>query len=343
MVKIIIAILLFSGIVLFHELGHFLLAKKNDICVQEFALGLGPTLWGVQKGETKYSIKALPLGGCCMMLGEDEEDSDPRAFNNKSAPARFSVIVAGPVFNFILAFFMSLVVIGFAGADPAMVGEVGKDTGAYAAGIRAGDQITRLDGSRVYLFREISLFNYMNNENPDVEVTYKRDGKSTTVNVHRTKNEGYYILGITSPPALEVGPLGLIKYSILEVRYQIKATFISLKYLLSGKASLNDMSGPVGIVKMIGDTYDQSIIYGIKIALISIMSFGILLSANLGVMNLLPIPALDGGRLVFIIIEMIRRKKMSPQREGMVHLAGLVLLLALMFLVMANDIRKIIM
>ena len=342
MVKIIIAILLFSVIVLFHEFGHFLLAKKNNIYVEEFALGLGPTIFGVQKGETRYSIKALPLGGCCLMRGEDEEDPDPRAFNNQSALARFSVVAAGPVFNFILAFFLALFVVGFAGADPAMIGEVTEGSGAWEAGLQAGDRITRLDGSRIYLFREITLYNYMHNEKPDVEVTYERDGESHTTRITRKQDQGYYVLGIRSPDAVRVGPLGLIKYSLLEVRYQIKATFISLGYLLSGKASLNDMSGPVGIVQMIGDTYEQSIVYGIKVALLNILSFAILLSANLGVMNLLPIPALDGGRLVFIIIELIRGKKMSPQKEGMIHLAGMILLLAFMFLVMANDIRKII-
>lgn len=342
MLKIIIALILFSGIILFHEYGHFLLAKKNGICVQEFALGIGPTLWGVQKGETKYCIKALPFGGSCMMLGEDGEDSDPRAFNNKSALARFSVIFAGPFFNFILAFLLALIVVGFAGADPAVVGEVAKDSGAYEAGLQAGDQIVKLDNSRIYLFREISLYNFVNNKNPDVDVTYVRDGEKHTATIHRQKNEGYYILGITSRSPLKVGLFGMIKYGLLEVRYQIKSTFYSLRMIFSGQASLNDVSGPVGIVKMIGDTYDQTIIYGLKVALINLLSFAILLSANLGVMNLLPIPALDGGRLVFILIELITRKRVPPDKEGMIHLAGLVLLLALMVFIMANDIRQIV-
>ena len=342
--KIIIALIIFSLIIIIHEFGHFSFAKLNGICVEEFSLGLGPTIFGVKKGETKYSIKLLPFGGSCMMLGEDGDSTDPRSFNSKSALARFSVIFAGPFFNFVLAFILALFVIGLGGADPAVIGTVEEGSGAYEAGLEPGDRITHLDGKRIYNYREISLYNMMNAQNPDVEVTYVRNGQKDTVTVHRkSAEEGYYILGITMTKDYKQNFLGVIKYSFLEVRYQIKSTFSSLAYLISGRASLNDMSGPVGIVKMIGDTYDQSIIYGIKIALISIMSFGILLSANLGVMNLLPIPALDGGRLVFIIIEMIRRKKISPQREGMVHLAGLVLLLALMFLVMANDIRKIIM
>ena len=341
MLKIIIAIILFSAIILFHEYGHFLLARKNGICVEEFSIGIGPTLFGIRRGETLYCVKALPFGGSCMMLGEDGEDADPRAFNNKSAPARFSVIFAGPFFNFILAFVLALFVVGLSGADPAMVGQVAPGSGAYEAGLMPGDQIVRLDGSRIYNFREISLYNYMHNNNPDVEVTYKRDGETSKVTVHRKQEEGYYLLGITSPAALKVGPLGTLKYGLLEVRYQIKSTFLSLGYLISGRASINDMSGPVGIVNMIGETYDQSIVYGIKVAILSMLSFAILLSANLGVMNLLPIPALDGGRLVFIILEMIRRKKVPPEKEGMVHFAGLVVLLAFMVFVIATEIRQI--
>ncbi|MDD7114532.1 MAG: RIP metalloprotease RseP [Lachnospiraceae bacterium] len=340
--KIILAIVLFSVIVIFHELGHFLLAKKNGICVEEFAIGIGPTLFGIQRGETKYSVKCLPFGGCCMMLGEDGDNDDPRAFGSKSALARFAVIFAGPLFNFILAFFMALFVIGIGGADPAVIGDVEPQSGAYEAGLQKGDQILRLDGSRIYNFREISLYNYMNNDDPEVEVTYKRNGKTDTVAVERHKAEdGYYEFGVRVDSISSPGIFSTIKYSILEVRYQIKSTFLSLKYLFSGKASLNDMSGPVGIVNMIGDTYENSIAYGIKTAALSLLNFAILLSANLGVMNLLPIPALDGGRLVFIIIEMIRRKKISPDKEGMVHFAGLVVLMAFMIFIMANDIRNI--
>ena len=316
MLKIILAIVLFSVIVIFHELGHFLFAKKNGICVEEFAIGIGPTIFGKQIGETKYSIKCLPFGGCCVMLGEDDDCKDPRAFGSQSALARFSVIFAGPFFNFILAFVLALFVIGF--------------SGAYEAGLREGDRIVKLDGSRIYNFREISLFNYLHKDKADVEVTYERDGKQKTVTVTRKKTEaGTYAFGISMTEDTKEGIIGTLKYSILEVRYQIKSTFLSLKYLITGRFKLNDLSGPVGIVNMIGNTYEQSIVYGIKTVVLSLLNFAIMLSANLGVMNLLPLPALDGGRLVFIILEMIRRKKVSPEKEGMVHFAGLVLLMAL--------------
>ncbi len=340
--KIIIAIIIFSVIVIIHELGHFLLAKKNGIYVEEFSVGLGPTIFGIQKGETKYSLKCLPFGGSCMMLGEDDGNTDPRAFGSKSALGRFSVIFAGPFFNFILAFVLALFVIGFGGADPAVIGTVDSASGAYEAGIQPGDRILRLDGSRIYNYRELSLYNLMNSENPDVEVTYERDGQKNTVTVHRNKTEkGGYLFGVTMTENYKQNFLGVIKYSFLEVRYQIKSTFCSLKYLITGKASVNDMSGPVGIVNMIGETYEESKAYGAMAVILSLLNFSILLSANLGVMNLLPLPALDGGRIVFILVEMIRGKKVDPDKEGMVHLIGIIILLALMVLVMGNDIRKI--
>ena len=341
MIKIILAILIFSVIVIIHELGHFLLAKRNGICVEEFAVGIGPTLFGIQKGETKYCVKCLPFGGCCMMLGEDGDSADPRAFGSKSARARFEVIFAGPFFNFILAFVLAIFVIGMSSPDPAVIGKVETDGGAYEAGLQEGDRIVKLNGSRIYLFREISLYNFMNQKNPEVEVTYERDGQRNTVLVTRRKSEGSYALGVVRKECPVPGPLGILKYSLLEVRYQIKSTFISLGYLFSGKASVTDLTGPVGIVNMIGKTNESSIVYGIKKATVSMMNFAILLSANLGVMNLLPLPALDGGRLVFILLEMIRRKKIPPDKEGMVHFAGMVVLLAFMVFIMANDIRMI--
>lgn len=342
MLKIIIAIVIFSVIVLFHELGHFLLAKKNGICVEEFAIGIGPTLCGIKKGETKYSIKCLPFGGCCMMKGEDGDDEEPGSFGHCSARGRFWVIAAGPLFNFILAFVMAVIMIGLSGADPAVVGGLSENSAAAEAGIREGDKIISLDGSRIYNFREISLFNYMHSDHPEVKVVYERDGKRHTVEVKRTKSEnGSYMLGVSMKGYKKQNLLGILKYSALEVRYQIKSTFLSLKYLFSGRASVSDMSGPVGIVNMIGDTYEESVPYGAMIVLVNMLSFSILLSANLGVMNLLPIPALDGGRLVFIILELIRRKKVNPEKEGMVHLAGMALLLAFMVFIMFNDIRNI--
>ena len=211
--------------------------------------------------------------------------------------------------TFILAFLLALFVVGFGGADPAVVGTVEPGSAAYEAGLQEGDRILRLDDSRIYNFREISLYNFIAHGETGGGGHLRAGRRKHTVEVDRHLENGSYLFGVTMTDNTEVGPLGTLKYSLLEVRYQIKSTFLSLKYLVSGRASMNDMSGPVGIVNMIGDTYEQSIVYGIGAAALSLTSFAILLSANLGVMNLLPLPALDGGRLLFIIIEMIRRKR----------------------------------
>ena len=188
------------------------------------------------------------------------------------------------------------------------------------------------------------LIRYLLDEKPEVDVVYGRDGKRQETRVVRKVDEaqGRYIFGVTMTRDVSQGLLGIFKYSFLEVRYQIKSTLMSLKYMILGRFSVKQVSGPVGIVDAIGDTYEESVPYGVKAVILSMLSFAILLSANLGVMNLLPLPALDGGRLVFIILEMIRGKKIDPEKEGLVHFAGIVVLMALMVLIMANDIHKII-
>ena len=344
MFKIILAIFLFMIIIIFHELGHFLLAKFNGVYVEEFAIGIGPTLVGKKIGETVYGIKAFPLGGCCVMKGEDGDDVSEGSLNSKGPWARFSIIFAGPFFNFLMAFFFGMILVGIDGASLPVIEEVLPDSGAYEAGLRAGDRITRIDRTGIEIYGDITLYNFFHTDKPGVDVTYVREGKKDTVRVNRKLDDerGIYMLGVVGGKPVKQNFFGVIRYGWSEMRYQIKLVVSSLKYLVTGHASLNDLSGPVGIVNTIGDTYEQSIVYGIKTAFLTMLSFATMLSANLGVMNLLPLPALDGGRLLFIIVEIIRGKRVSPEKEGMVHLVGLVLLLGLMLIVMGNDIRKLI-
>ena len=341
--KFVIAIIIFSVIILFHELGHFLLAKKNGVRVNEFCLGLGPTLFGVQKGETKYSIKLLPFGGACMMEGEDGDSDDAGAFGNKSVWARISVVVAGPVFNFIMAFILAFILISCIGIDVPKISGVMEGYSADAAGMQGGDTIVKLNGQHIHFYREVSMYSYFHS-GETVDVTYERDGEYHTVTLTPTYDEesGRYLLGIQNNYAREKGNvLGNLKYSVYELKYWIWTTLESLKMLVTGKVSANELSGPVGIVKSIGDTYDASKADGYYYVFLNMINFSILLSANLGVMNLLPLPALDGGRLVFLIIEAIRKKKIDPEKEGMVHFVGIMILMGLMVLVMFNDIRKL--
>lgn len=341
--KIIIAIVIFSLIILFHELGHFLLAKKNGIRVNEFCLGLGPTLVGITKGETKYSIHLLPFGGACMMEGEDGDSTDDRAFTNKSVWARISVVAAGPIFNFIMAFVFSVILIACIGYDKPVISGVMEGYPAEAAGMQEGDTIVKMNNKHIHFCREINLYLYFH-PGQTVDITYERDGEKHEVTLTPAYNEetgGYYVGFYESNARTKANVIESVQYGAYYMKYWIDVTFQSLKMLLTGQVGVQDMSGPVGIVKTIGDTYDQSKAEGVFIIFINMLNISILLSANLGVMNLLPIPALDGGRLVFLIIEAIRRKKIDPDKEGMVHFVGMMCLMALMVFIMFSDIRKL--
>lgn len=332
-------------IILFHELGHFLLAKANGIKVNEFFLGFGPTLVKHQFGETLYSIKLLPLGGACVMEGEDEDSKDARAFGSKSVWARISVVFAGPFFNFIMAAIFAFIIIMSIGYTPARVDDVMEGYPAEAAGMQAGDEIVKLGNYSVHFYNEISLYS-MFHQGEAIEVTYSRNGEKirTTLTPQFDEESGRYLYGFLSTRAYERAGVGkAMVLSVYEVRYWIYNTVQSLKGIISGMFSVNDMTGPVGIVQSVGETYEQSAQEdGLFYAFLNMLNWGILLCANLGVMNLLPIPALDGGRLIFLIIEAIRGKRIDPEKEGMVHFIGICLLFALMFLIMGNDIRRII-
>ncbi len=341
--KIIVALLVFSAIIIMHELGHFLLAKFNGITVNEFSLGMGPRLLSFELGQTRYSLKLLPFGGSCMMMGEDGEDEGEGSFGSKSVWARISVIAAGPLFNFILAFLLSIFIVGNIGYDPAIVRGVAEGYPAEEAGLKAGDVITKMNGKRIHLSREFSNY-VLFHEGETVEFEYERDGQKYTATVVPIMTENGYKYGISAGNVnyrQKTNLLETLKYSAYEVYYWIDTTLQSLGMMLSGGVKLDDMSGPVGVVEVIGDTYEESKEDGTLYVWLNLFNVAILLSANLGVMNLLPIPALDGGRLLFLIIEAVRRKRIDPETEGKIHFAGLMLLLALMVVVMFNDIRKI--
>lgn len=343
--NIILALIIFSIIILFHELGHFLLAKHNDVKVNEFCLGLGPTLVGVTKGETKYSLKLLPFGGACMMEGEDEASDDDRGFNHKTVLQRASIVAAGPIFNFIMAIAFSLILVASVGFDRPVLTDVMEGYPAQEAGLQAGDEIVKLGNKTIHLYREVSVYTYFH-ANETVEVTYKRgEEKHTAVLVPKYDEEsGRYLFGFYGTTARSKGTLlETLQYSVYEVKYWICSTIESLGQLFTGHVGINDMSGPVGIVKTIGDTYTEVKSDGAFMIFLNMLNICILLSANLGIMNLLPIPALDGGRLVFLIVEAVRGKRMDPNKEGAVNLVFLMLLMALMVVIMFNDIRKIVM
>lgn len=425
--KIIIALLVFSVIILFHELGHFLLAKRNNIAVTEFSLGMGPRLLSTEKGGTRYSLKLFPIGGSCMMVGEDDDDNTEGSFNNASVWVRISVVAAGPIFNFILAFVFAMIITSVVGYDPAKVLQVTEGSPAAEAGLQEGDVITEFQSRHISIGRDLdSYMNLHGLQDEEISLTYKRDGKKYDI-TYTADSEKRYMLGfyymtegepqitqvmigssmaeagvmpgdiireingvavadakelqeylsghpldgsevtlgmerdgkvetIVATPQMtktvdsgfvyniyreKTNFLGVMKYSAVEVRYWISSTIESLMMFVKGQFSVNDLSGPVGIIDVIGDSYEEAKEEGAVMVWMQMLYWAILLSANLGVMNLLPIPALDGGRLVFLLIEAVRKKRLNPNVEGMIHFAGFMLLMLLMVFVMFNDFRRL--
>ena len=340
--SIVCALFIFSVIILFHEFGHFLLAKKNGITVVEFSLGMGSRILSREWRGTRYSWKILPFGGSCMMLGEDEEDQGEGTFGSKSVWARISVIAAGPVFNFILAFVASVLIIASFGYDPPKIRSVSEGSPAEAAGFLPGDVIHEINGRKIHIARDIRSYLSFH-PGKELTIVWERDGEIHTSVVRPELNEqGQYKIGLLPGVGYVKGNAWeTVKYSVYEVRYWIDMTLQSLKMLGKGQVGIEDMSGPVGVVSMIGETYTESAKSGAYAIWINMLNICILLSANLGVMNLLPIPALDGGRLVFLVLEAIRGKRIPPEKEGMVNFAGLMLLMMLMVVVMFNDVMKL--
>lgn len=475
--NIILAVLVLSIIIIIHEFGHFIVAKANGITVVEFSLGFGPKLLHFKKGETEYSLKLLPFGGACIMLGQDfldaeEDDEDnqdenekekntdaydisnaahkgdaasasaggymsmkakdealehgydmSRSFANKSVWARIAVIAAGPLFNFILAFICAVVIVGSIGYDPCRVDVLYEDSPAAAAGLLEGDTIVKVNNQKVTFYRDYSFYRYYHADK-QMDITYIRDGQkyTTTLMPEYVKQEKYQIgvsleqngtisavsdktpaavAGVVSgdrisavngvkvenstqiseqinkcngqsiditvsrngsdvtlsmtPKLVEneyyytgfacygarekVSPIKTLRYALGEVGYSVNTVIRSLGMMFTGQVGVNDLSGPVGTVSIMSDIVEESKADGAFYVFLNLLNLAGLISSNLGVMNLLPIPALDGGRLVFLIIEVLRGKTVKKEHEGIVHFIGMILLLALMVYIMFKDIR----
>ena len=339
---IILAILVFGLIVFVHELGHFLLAKANGIRVDEFSIGMGPRLLSFVRGETRYSLKLLPLGGSCMMGEDNADDMSEGSFNSKSVWARIAVVVAGAVFNFILAFIFAVIVVAYTGYDEPIISGTMEGFPAEVAGMEAGDRIVKINNKRIDVWREVTYHNMLH-PGEEVTLTYERNDEKYEITIipEQDKN-GNYLMGVTSPSSYtKANFLTALKYGVYEVKFWICTTLESLQMLITGVVGADQLAGPVGIVNVVDDTYQQSKDHGFLIVLINMLNIGILISSNLGVMNLLPFPALDGGRLVFLFVEAIRGKRIPPEKEGIVHGIGMILLLALMAYVLFNDLTRL--
>ncbi|WP_353616500.1 M50 family metallopeptidase [Clostridium sp. D33t1_170424_F3] len=343
---VIIAVLLFGFIVFIHEFGHFITAKLSGIKVNEFAIGMGPTLFHFQKGETKYALRLLPIGGFCAMEGEDEDSSEEGSFGSKPVWKRILVVVMGAVMNVVLGLVLMMILLGQQPAfNSTTIGKFQDGAATQAAGLQIGDTFTSVDGYKVNTDRDLSFaLATANPESVDVEVL--RDGQAITfpdVKFNTKDNNGKPMLMLdfyVEPIQKNVGTL-LVK-SWQDTVSTVRMVWYSLAGLLSGRFGLNDMAGPVGAASAIGEVASQGLAQSFGTAINNILYMMMIITVNLGVVNLLPFPALDGGRLVFLIVEAVRRKPINPKYEGWVNAAGFVLLMCLMVVITFSDILRLV-
>ena len=345
--SVILFLIIFLVVVIAHEFGHFIVAKKNGIRVVEFFIGMGPSLFSFQKGETKYSLKLFPIGGACMFEGEDGLEKEKgeiseRAFPNAPVWARVATIFAGPLFNFLVAFVMAVILVSVCGITTPEVLSVSEDGRAAQAGMQTGDVITKINGKSVHLGGEVTLISQLNTKGETLTITYERNGQEGTAVINPSYDEatGRYYMGVGIGGYLKCNIPQTFEYAFYTMKFYVESTFKSLGMLVTGQLSKDDVSGPVGLVKVVDEVYDSAKVYGALDVMLNMMEIALLLSVNLGIMNLLPFPALDGGRLVFLLVEAFRGKPIPPEKEGMVHLAGMMALMVLMVLVLFNDITK---
>ena len=339
---------MFSLLIFVHELGHFVTAKLSGVQVNEFALFMGPTLWSKQVGETLYSIHLIPFGGYCAMEGEDEDTDNPRSFQRAAWWKRLIILVAGSAMNFITAvvIFAVLYLPSQYVTDPVITQFMDCCTFSNSQGLQLGDEIVQIDGYSVNMNADISLLLTVN---PALEhdITVLRDGREVVFENlsmgHTHVNEDgqeyiHYGFGFGQAREATFGDKVELVWDVTQ--YNIRTVWLSLDMLLSGKAGLADLSGPVGIVSVMSDTVDSSE-SGMD-AFLNLLYFSGMISVNLAIMNMLPIPALDGGRVVGLLlttlVEKITRKKVNPKYEGYLHGAGMILLLGLMAVIMLKDI-----
>lgn len=338
--SVIVTIVAFGIMITLHEFGHFLTAKKFGVTVHEFSIGMGPLIFKWGKGETQYSIRLLPLGGYVKLEGEEEESDNPKAFSNISPLKRIIILAAGAFMNVLLGFLCFVVINSFTGGTRVpLIDEIVPDSAAEQAGLIAGDEIIRLDNTRVYTHSDVKLF--MLDAPEEIKVSYIRGGEKHSAVLKPTVTEnGSRLLGFV--PATKIyTPLETLEYSYYDTRYVVKAVMKSLKMIIQGDAKVSDMSGPVGIVQVVDTTADAASEYGALYTFLSILLLFAMISVNLGVFNLLPFPALDGGSIIFAFIELVTRKKLKSEVLGYINLIGLALMLGLGIFVMYSDITKL--
>ncbi len=358
---------MFGLIVVIHEWGHCIVAKLMDVQVNEFAMGMGPKLFGWGKKETRYSVRLFPIGGYCAMEGEDaagagevsadtvEKTDNPRAFNNKKVWRRVLIVVAGAVMNLVLGFVLLIAYFGvctlpsdngnvyYAGTAISYLPETAV---SYQSGLRVGDELLKIDGKRVFSVMDIQSI-LQSSADGEFAMTVRRDGETVqlpSVQFERQplENGGHRLIYDFKVNAIEQTVWSTITQSFKAECSVAVTVWRSLGSLISGEYGLNELSGPIGTVDVIGDVVENAVKQEHwQDGLGSILMLTVLLTVNVGIFNLLPFPALDGGRLLFLIWEGITRKPVPPKYEGIVHAVGMGLLFLLIIIVTFSDVKKL--
>ena len=382
MLTAIVTVIMFLVMISLHEFGHFITAKLMDFKILEYAIGFGPAIWKSKKSEIQYSLRVVPFGGYCKFEGEDEDSLDKRAFSNQAVWKRIIVVAAGGVFNVILGFILFLVIISQTSPMVTnRVDSVVKNSYISDAGLMPGDEIIRINGKKVNFYNDITLYTQEFTEDTECDLVIKRDGEKKTLSFKPTKSTSEYkytdsgveVTGFINGVKTEtdfyeydedivkdeekVGTEERVERLIIgfvpvkedvtianiwgeawnQTRFVVKLVYNSLWQMITGKVGVEQMSGPVGIVKEVNTAVNSG-----SSSWLYVLNLTALLTINLGVFNLLPVPALDGGRLFFMLIELITRKKIPPEKEGLVHSIGFMLLIALIIFISYNDIMKLI-
>lgn len=327
----ILALLMFCIMIFPHELGHFIAAKKVGVKVDEFAFGMGPALWKKQGKETLYSIRVFPIGGYCSMEGEDEESDSPRAFNNKKPWEKLVVLAAGSFMNVVCAVLVMIITLCCVGFTTTTIGEVDPNGAAAKVNVMVGDTILQVNDTKIENWNDVSVaFNEAGKVTSTIVVD--RDGVEKTMDITpEPAGEGMYLVGITCK--VSYNPAKAIVEGTKETWNMTKILFVAIGQLFSGDVGVDSLSGPVGMIQMVSQTNTYGFLYyGFLTSMICI---------NLAIINMLPIPALDGGRIIFILFTMITGKEVSSKVEGAIHFVGITLLLGLMIYVSFNDITRI--
>lgn len=343
---LIISVLLFSLVIFIHELGHFMTARWAGVKVNEFAIGMGPAIFKRKKGQTLYSIRLLPIGGYCSMEGEDTESDDANAFGKKSVYKRILIVAAGAIMNIILAIvFMIIILSQQPKYASTIIGGFSSDAVTSQSGLMIGDKIKSIDGYNVSTYTDVS-FVLAVNKNFKADIVVERNGElvnlsNVNFNTKKTEDGKTIIVRDFYFEPIEKNFFTLTSQTFKEIFSNVRMTYATIIGLITGTFSINEVAGPVGLVSMISSAASEGLKVNFVAALNNIIMMMMILSVNLGIFNLLPLPALDGGRLVFLILEAIKGKPINQKYEGLIHTIGFVLLILLMLFVSINDVFKL--